>query len=304
MRSIILSLIFTLFPTLAQTAIVKLTAIDYEGNPCERAFVEIEGVVFDEDFNKTFVPIRTEELKKGFLKMELQGYEEFRIRALGEERFVVAGNEIYSMLIDEAWRSSNPIEVHDYEFYLYSEEKTGPFVLLLLHYNVVGGSTSSFISTYGNSTTLEEVSKHNWVLSCVHTNSNGYLKIRTSARGFILIQDEDDSEHTHYICPQAGITFQNTDSIGYTICEYEPPFVDNTIIPTLITPYSKDGINDDFMPGYDVEIFDIYGNQIIQSSDGWNGERNGELAKAGTYFYKIVLKDGREKKGTIEVIKK
>lgn len=80
--------------------------------------------------------------------------------------------------------------------------------------------------------------------------------------------------------------------------------VDNIEIPTVITPHTADGINDDFMPGYRTIIYNRYGDVVSDSDDGWDGMFRGELADPGVYIYSLILKDGREIKGTIEVFKK
>jgi gliding motility-associated-like protein len=79
--------------------------------------------------------------------------------------------------------------------------------------------------------------------------------------------------------------------------------VDATKIPTAFTPYDKDGLNDDFMPGYTVFIYDRYGNLICDSEDGWDGTYRGKTADAGVYIYSVTMKDDRVEKGTIEVIR-
>lgn len=73
-------------------------------------------------------------------------------------------------------------------------------------------------------------------------------------------------------------------------------------IPTAFTPHFSDGMNDVFMKGYEVYIYDRYGNLITHSYDGWDGHYRGEVATAGVYVY--VLFDGGEQiKGTIEIVK-
>lgn len=79
---------------------------------------------------------------------------------------------------------------------------------------------------------------------------------------------------------------------------------DNIVIPTLFTPYTIDGFNDDFMPGYRVIIYDRYGNIVCNSTDGWDGTYRGDTAEPGVYMYVITLKDERVVKGTIEVFRK
>lgn len=79
---------------------------------------------------------------------------------------------------------------------------------------------------------------------------------------------------------------------------------DNIVIPTIFTPYTADGFNDDFMPGYRVIIYDRYGNIVCNSNNGWDGTYRGDIADPGIYMYVITLKDGNVAKGTIEVFRK
>lgn len=74
-------------------------------------------------------------------------------------------------------------------------------------------------------------------------------------------------------------------------------------IPTAITPYVKDGMNDYYMRGFDVVIFDRYGMKVFQGSDGWDGSKGGRMADPGVYYCQVVLKDGKLHTGTIEVVK-
>lgn len=80
--------------------------------------------------------------------------------------------------------------------------------------------------------------------------------------------------------------------------------VDNIVIPTVFTPYTVDGENDDFMPGYPVIIYDRYGDIVCNSSNGWDGYYKGKLSDPGVYIYVLTLKDGRVVKGTIEIFRK
>ncbi|MBQ0030455.1 MAG: gliding motility-associated C-terminal domain-containing protein, partial [Bacteroidales bacterium] len=74
-------------------------------------------------------------------------------------------------------------------------------------------------------------------------------------------------------------------------------------LPTAITPYDKDGLNDTFMKGYYVIIFNRYGQKIVESHDGWDGTYRGLLADPGVYYYTIVMKSGVVHNGAIEVVK-
>lgn len=80
--------------------------------------------------------------------------------------------------------------------------------------------------------------------------------------------------------------------------------VDDVDIPTVFTPFEKNGENDEFMLGYDVVIYDRFGDLIFRGNNGWDGSYKGDVADAGVYVYTLTLKDGREVKGTIQVFKR
>jgi len=73
-------------------------------------------------------------------------------------------------------------------------------------------------------------------------------------------------------------------------------------IPTAITPHNSVGMNDVFMPGFQVEIFNRYGNKVFEGEDGWDGTIRGELADPTVYYYVITMKDGSTRKGSVEVV--
>lgn len=77
----------------------------------------------------------------------------------------------------------------------------------------------------------------------------------------------------------------------------------STFVPTAFTPQNANGANDSFMPGYEVFIYDRYGLLVCHSMDGWDGTYRGELADPGVYIYTLIFKSGKEKHGTIEVLK-
>ena len=73
-------------------------------------------------------------------------------------------------------------------------------------------------------------------------------------------------------------------------------------IPTAITPYTKDGMNDDFMRGHHVIIFNRYGQMIFEGNDGWDGTYRGVLVDPGVYYYNCDIQSNVFK-GSIEVVK-
>lgn len=68
-------------------------------------------------------------------------------------------------------------------------------------------------------------------------------------------------------------------------------------IPNVFTP-NGDGINDLFMSGFDISIYDRYGICLFTGKNGWNGTFNGKKVSQDTYFYHIKFSDSRNR--TIE----
>ena len=91
------------------------------------------------------------------------------------------------------------------------------------------------------------------------------------------------------------------------ICESQSDSIRiNVIWPTAITPYEKDGYNDNFVPNLDcctMMIFNRYGQKVHEGISGWDGTYRGKLADPGTYYYVVTLPDGEVKRGPIDVVK-
>jgi gliding motility-associated-like protein len=77
-------------------------------------------------------------------------------------------------------------------------------------------------------------------------------------------------------------------------------------VPNVFTP-NGDGINDVFMPGLDLEIFDRNGLLLFKGKDGWDGRYKGHMANSDTYFYLIYYLDRNQithtKKGFVTLVK-
>lgn len=108
-------------------------------------------------------------------------------------------------------------------------------------------------------------------------------------------------------------TVEATDSVCSTVTSQMEMEVK---LPTAFTPYDKDGYNDIFMEDFKVTIFNRFGQVIFDGDNGWDGSTYsnatdpnqvkrtcGAMADPGVYFYSVILKDGKETKGTIEVVK-
>jgi len=92
-----------------------------------------------------------------------------------------------------------------------------------------------------------------------------------------------------------------TNEYGCSITKSSHITVD-IFVPNVFTP-NLDGINDYFMPGYELQIVDRHGILIYNGQDGWDGLYKGKQADPDTYFYVLKYTDAyqesRIKKGYI-----
>jgi len=61
-------------------------------------------------------------------------------------------------------------------------------------------------------------------------------------------------------------------------------------VPNVFTP-NGDGVNDTFMPGFDLQILDRYGLLLYKGTAGWDGTFGSKRMEQDTYFYVIEYKD-------------
>ncbi len=73
-------------------------------------------------------------------------------------------------------------------------------------------------------------------------------------------------------------------------------------IPNTITP-NGDDINDVFMKGFDVEIFDRHGERVFHGDDGWDGHLKDKSVVADTYYYVLTDITGEVYRGYLTVRK-
>ncbi|MDR1341003.1 MAG: gliding motility-associated C-terminal domain-containing protein [Prevotellaceae bacterium] len=72
--------------------------------------------------------------------------------------------------------------------------------------------------------------------------------------------------------------------------EREYTFNGNIFVPKVFTP-NGDGINDVFMRGHRLVIFDRLGIEIFQGNNGWDGTYKGKPVADDIYFYKLEYLD-------------
>lgn len=77
-------------------------------------------------------------------------------------------------------------------------------------------------------------------------------------------------------------------------------------IPNIFSP-NGDNINDVFMPGLELQVFDRNGIVLFKGVDGWDGKFNGQQVDPDTYFYSIYytnrLQQKQNKKGYITLVR-
>ena len=84
---------------------------------------------------------------------------------------------------------------------------------------------------------------------------------------------------------------------------------DESILPTAITPYNENGLNDVFAEGMKVMIFDSRYQQIFEGENGWDGTSNmgwgtkNRIQPPGVYYYRVVLPNGEKKVGIVEIVR-
>ena len=90
-------------------------------------------------------------------------------------------------------------------------------------------------------------------------------------------------------------------------CPSDVVNVKEVLWPTIFTPMAVDGFNDDFIIGMEpkvaLQVFDRYGNLVVETTDGWDGkDKNGKYALPGVYYYIATLPNGEVVKGNVELL--
>jgi len=78
--------------------------------------------------------------------------------------------------------------------------------------------------------------------------------------------------------------------------------VDSKKLPNFFSP-NKDGINELFLEGFNLKVFNRAGLLLYQGTDGWDGTYKGKPMQQGTYLYVVtrIMNNGeyREFKGWV-----
>lgn len=143
-------------------------------------------------------------------------------------------------------------------------------------------------------------------------NENGDFVVELGEKGFtptVAVISDTLSDGRSILVPrtieydQRGIQRREHTSAG----AFENLPVINNVdehidVPNLFTP-DGNGLNDIFLKGEEVYIYDLHGRMICHSTDGWNGYYKGEIVDSGAYVYVLVTKSGAKQKGIVEIVK-
>jgi gliding motility-associated-like protein len=123
----------------------------------------------------------------------------------------------------------------------------------------------------------------------------------TSESGSLIKHDYTISDTTLFFL----VKLRAVTSLGCT--DSSSKYIDVVpFIPNVFSP-NEDGMNDVFMPGFELEVVDRNGLQIYKGNNGWDGKRNGNPVDPDTYFYLVYYRDSEEKlhvrKGYVTLIR-
>jgi gliding motility-associated-like protein len=121
----------------------------------------------------------------------------------------------------------------------------------------------------------------------------GYLPI-----GFTLSSMGDITGTASEYADPSVFTVEVTSSLGCSV-KKQYSLKSELLVSKMFSP-NGDGINDTFMKGYRVIIFDRLGRKLFSGDNGWDGTYHGKVMPEDVYFYILYYKDkdGTEKQVT------
>jgi gliding motility-associated-like protein len=108
---------------------------------------------------------------------------------------------------------------------------------------------------------------------------NGTL-IQSSASNILTLDDVSDQDKITAIATDSGCTGSVSDQLAIRVLPVANAFTPN-----------GDGYNDIFLKGFDLTIFNRWGQMLYEGTAGWDGNYQGARVSAGTYFYVYRKKD-------------
>jgi gliding motility-associated-like protein len=121
----------------------------------------------------------------------------------------------------------------------------------------------------------------------------GYLPL-----GFTLSSTGDISGTASDYGEPSKFTVEVTSSLGCSV-KRQYDFKSEVLVSKMFSP-NGDGVNDMFMKGYRVVVFDRLGRKLFSGDDGWDGTYHGKIMPEDVYYYILYYKDneGKERRVT------
>ena len=152
---------------------------------------------------------------------------------------------------------------------------------------IVDGNTDKMFDKYGNvrEDYMDSDFEQDSLLGVTNYGTSGsktwdLTELGDSAKYYVLLVDS--------VCPAVPSNIVSIDVVQK--------------LPTAFTPHNSIGMNDVFMEGHKVIIFNRYGQKMVESDNGWDGTCRGNLVDPGVYYYEVIINDGEKHKGSIEVV--
>jgi gliding motility-associated-like protein len=117
-----------------------------------------------------------------------------------------------------------------------------------------------------------------------YTIVEGYLPT-----GFTLSSNGDISGIASSYEDPSVFTVEVVNNLGCSI-QKKYTLKSELLVSKMFSP-NGDGINDMFMRGYKVIIFDRLGRKVFSGEDGWDGTFNGKVMPEDVYYYILYYKD-------------
>jgi gliding motility-associated-like protein len=172
-------------------------------------------------------------------------------------------------------------------------------------HNNYGCSDSSIVNVFVNQTP-DIMANHN-------CNTNSIVVEPTTLHNYEfsfnnnIIQSGESNEYFLPVTTCKGDTIQ---VVGSTLSGC---FASNFVVIEYINNVNAftpdgDGINDIFMQGCDIKVFNRWGEELYNGSSGWDGQYNGEYVVPSTYYFVNSIKDIEGNiinvfKGSVTVVK-
>ena len=133
----------------------------------------------------------------------------------------------------------------------------------------------------------------------------GFLNYEFFVDG-VSVQSGNSNFYSSYMLRNGQVVAVRATTVDGCSSTAQPVTMVISGLPNAFTP-DGDGINDTFGRGYQLVIFNRWGQTVYQGTEGWDGKHNGRNVSPGTYYYILEVDyENDEKtvlKGSVTVIR-